>query len=157
MKSHIINFILLISFIAAFASCKSEQQKLVEQIDGAWQVVDINLVEPETGNVNLPESGTINFERCKIGKSNMQFCKGNYLFNGNKAQFFQYQSGNVGEELEAINILQSDLLVGLNYNLSGHYKINILDENNVTLEGNILLVDDAGENKSYHATFNLKK
>lgn len=157
MKSHIINFILLISLIAAFASCKSEQQKLVEQIDGTWQIIDINLIEPVTDNVDLPESGTIKFEKCKIGKNNMQFCEGNYLFNGNQAQSFQYQSGNVGEELEAINILQSDLLVPLNYNLGGHYKVNNLDKNNVTLEGNILLVDDTGENKSYHATFILKK
>lgn len=159
MKNKILNFIILVSLIAAFSSCRSEDQKLINKLDGTWEFVDIILTEPTTDTFTLPQSGTITFEKCKIRKDNVQTCDGSHQF-GAQSKSFRYQpGGSVGGELKAINILYTGA-EGHRFYLDNTYEILNMDKENITLKGNIHVSDNddpAEGRKSYEATFTLKK
>lgn len=147
----------LLFVYAGILSCRTEQQKLISQIDGSWELLDIYLTGSAAEDLPLPESGTITFDKCKIGKNNIQSCEGSHQFNGGSATVFKYQPGNTGEELNAFNIFQFGSREGKDILLEGHYRITSLGKDEIIFEGPIYLVNEEGESESFEVTFVLEK
>jgi hypothetical protein len=147
----------LLFFCAGIFSCRTEQQKLISQIDGRWELFDIYLTGSAAEDLPLPESGTITFNKCKIGKNNIQSCEGSHQFNGGSATVFKYQPGNTGEELDAFNIFQFGSREEKDIFLEGHYRITSLGKDEITFEGPIYFVDAEGERESISVTFIFEK
>lgn len=152
-----IKLLILFLLLVGVSSCRTEEQKLISQIDGSWKLRDVYLIGSTAENPSLPESGTITFEKCRIGKNNISFCEGGYQFNDGTETVFQYQPGNTGEELKAFNILPSQSLEGSNFYLEGHYKVSMLEKDEIIFEGNIYIVDEEGKSEPYKATFAIEK
>ena len=157
MNHNSTKLLILFFFLVGISSCRTEEQKLISQIEGSWRLLDIYLTGHTVEDPSLPESGTITFQNCKIGKNNIGFCEGSQQFNDGTVTAFQYQPGNIGEELEAFNILPLQSMERSGFYLEGHYQITKLGRDEVTFEGNIYIVNEAGESESYSATFVLEK
>jgi hypothetical protein len=149
-------FLLLI--FAGFFSCRTEEQKLVNQLDGSWELIDVYLASNTTENTPLPESGTITFDKCKISKYNISFCEGSHEFDG-QVKSFKYQPTKTTDgEIKAFNILHEPPKAGDHFFLGyGGYTILELGRKRLSFEGNINVLDEEGESEPFPVTFVLEK
>jgi hypothetical protein len=149
--------ICLFIIIAGLSSCRTEGMKLISQFDGAWNLAYISLLETTADSVVLPESGTITFESCKIGKNNVNFCAGDHRFNGDVLQPFEYQpNGSTDAGLIAINIL-SRPKTDTKFYIQGHYKVTDINKDNLSLEGNMHIRDNIGAYNSHNVSMHFKR
>jgi hypothetical protein len=150
--------IYLLFIVAGLSSCRSEEMKLVNKLDGTWNLTHISLLVAAADSVELPTSGFIIFESCRIGKNNIDQCEGNFKFNEGPLQPFLYQPGRTSEgELTAINLYEKSPQTSYKFSLSLSYNIINLTKSNLELEGRIYVLDDTGTYNSHNVSMHFKR
>ena len=130
------NLIYLTLVIFIFSGCeKNEQQKLVDFIDGSYNIESITITKSDlvSDSIILLNAGEFVFENCKSQSENTQnrFCPGSYVYNNETKINFNYfleDSFNVQLKQNDFSTLSNQTLL-----LFGNYRIGTFTNTSITL------------------------
>ena len=130
------NLIYLTIVIFIFSGCeKNEQQKLVDFIDGSYNIESITITKSDlvSDSIILLNAGEFVFENCKSQSENTQnrFCPGSYVYNNETKINFGYfleDSYNIQLKQNSLSSISNQTLL-----LFGNYRIGTFTNTSITL------------------------
>ena len=140
------NLIYLALIIFIFSGCeKSEQQKLIDFIDGSYTIESFTITKSDlvTDSIVLKNAGDFVFEKCGKRNTLSTYCPGYYVFNNEVKINFDYfleDSFNMQVVPDNPSAVTNQTLL-----LFGNYRIGTFTNTTITLTS--LKFDDAANSK----------
>lgn len=119
--------LILLSICFVASSCDKDQ-RVLDSLDGTWQIKRVTHLEQDT--TKLPSSGTITFSKCELGQGN---CPASYTLEG---QEMVQANFHVAEKGKLVGIFG----LGYPYSLSDQYKVVQRNQDRLELEGTISVI-----------------
>jgi hypothetical protein len=123
--------LILLAFIGTLSACTSAEQKLVDDLDGSWQINQIvfDRYDPLPDTTVIPTSlSLIDFFACTVADG---YCDGSYAINGVTDEDFTFNAIETDGEKQ-INIDPSN--VDATYLFNGLFIITTLTPTNLAME-----------------------